>query len=179
MPRRLAPEEAALWARVAATVRPMRGRALAKAAPVPPPAAPEPKPLAKAKRPAAPLPAVSAPVARPARISVAAATLDGSWDRRLGGGIIAPERTVDLHDHNLAAAHFAMEDAIEAAIADGVRVLLIITGKGRGARPGVIRAQLGDWLDASPHRRRIAALRPAHPRHGGGGAFYLVLRRSG
>jgi DNA-nicking Smr family endonuclease len=63
------------------------------------------------------------------------------------------------------------------ALAAGDRVLLVITGKGRSSRPGLIRAGLADWLDASRHRPRIAALRPAHRRHGGGGAFYLVLRR--
>ncbi len=106
-----------------------------------------------------------------------AATLDGGWDRRLTKGALVPDRTIDLHDHGLAAAHARLEDAIDAAVADGMRILLIITGKGRGDRPGMIRAQLADWLDASPQRRRIAALRPAHLRHGGGGAFYLVLRR--
>ncbi len=171
MTRRLAPDEAQLWARVAATVRPLPGRAMPKA------------PAISAARAAAKPPAVAAmpspvPKPRPARIGVAVATLDGSWDRRLGSGAVTPERTVDLHDHSLAAAHAVMEDAVDRAAADGIRLLLVITGKGRGGRPGVIRAQLADWLDASPQRRRIAALRPSHPRHGGGGAFYLVLRRA-
>ena len=169
MVRRLGPDEAALWARVAASVRPLPGRAAARpkiiaVAPVP------------TRKPAA-LPPAPLPVSRPARIGVAAATLDGGWDRRLAKGTLHPDRTIDLHNHDLAAAHARLEDAIEQAAADGARVVLVITGKGRGDRPGLIRAQLADWLDASPQRRRIAALRPAHLRHGGGGAFYLVLRR--
>jgi len=174
MTRRLAPDEAQLWARVAATVRPLPGRAMPKA-PAIAAAKAVSKPPSAAAVAAVPLPV---PTPRPARIGVAIATLDGSWDRRLGSGAVAPERTVDLHDHSLAAAHAVMEDAVERAAADGVRLLLVITGKGRGGRPGVIRAQLADWLDASPQRRRIAALRSSHPRHGGGGAFYLVLRRA-
>ena len=172
MARRLGADEAALWARVAATVRPLPGRTVPR-----PPASPPARPTAPAAPASAPLLPPSKP--RPARIGVAAATLDGSWDRRLGSGGVAPERTVDLHDHSLFAAHAVLEDALERAAADGVRLLLIITGKGRSGRPGVIRAQLADWLDASSQRRRIAALRPAHPRHGGGGAFYLVLKRAG
>lgn len=156
---------------MAATVRPLPGRAVPK-----PPALAAPRPAAAAAKPVVPAP-IAMPASRPARIGVASATLDGSWDRRLGSGGVAPERTVDLHDHNLFAAHAVLEDAVERAAADGVRLLLVVTGKGRSGRPGVIRAQLADWLDASPQRRRIAALRPAHLRHGGGGAFYLVLKR--
>jgi DNA-nicking Smr family endonuclease len=65
-------------------------------------------------------------------------------------------------------------------VAEGARVLLLITGKpptkersGRGA----IRAAVGDWLAASPHAGDIAAVRNASPRHGGAGALYIVLRR--
>jgi DNA-nicking Smr family endonuclease len=35
-----------------------------------------------------------------------------------------------------------------------------------------------DWLAAGPHAGDIAAVRPAHRRHGGGGALYLVMRRA-
>ncbi|MFD2780143.1 Smr/MutS family protein [Novosphingobium pokkalii] len=47
----------------------------------------------------------------------------------------------------------------------------------RGERRGAIRAKLLDWLAASPYADRIAAVRPAQPRHGGTGAVYIVLRR--
>ncbi|MDP9163724.1 MAG: Smr/MutS family protein, partial [Pseudomonadota bacterium] len=51
-------------------------------------------------------------------------------------------------------------------------------GCSSGNRPrGVIRASLRDWLQDSNLRPYIAALRPAHPRHGGGGAWYVILRR--
>jgi DNA-nicking Smr family endonuclease len=36
---------------------------------------------------------------------------------------------------------------------------------------------VGDWLAASRHAGSIAAVRNAHPRHGGAGALYIVLRR--
>jgi DNA-nicking Smr family endonuclease len=42
---------------------------------------------------------------------------------------------------------------------------------------GAIRATIGDWLAASRHSSQIAAVRNAHPRHGGLGALYIVLRR--
>jgi DNA-nicking Smr family endonuclease len=64
-----------------------------------------------------------------------------------------------------------------------VRVLLVVTGRPPRAdaagptRRGLIRAAIGDWLAVSRHASRIAAIRNAHPRHGGAGALYLILRR--
>ena len=165
MNRRLSAEERALWRKVAATVRPLQG---------PPIADSEPMPASSRKFPAKPTPP---PPARPM-----GNTLDASWDRRLGRGLVPPDRVVDLHGHGLAAAHALLEARLDEAIASGARLVLLITGRPpRGeARPhgrGVIRASVGDWLAASRHAGHIAAIRAAHPRHGGAGALYLVLRR--
>ena len=107
-------------------------------------------------------------------------TLDGSWDRRLSRGLVAPDRSLDLHGHNLANAWDLLDRRLEQAIADGARLLLLITGKPPGdasGKRGRIRAAVGDWLAASRHAGDIAAVRNAHPRHGGAGALYLVLRK--
>jgi DNA-nicking Smr family endonuclease len=110
-------------------------------------------------------------------------TLDASWDRRLSRGLVAPESAIDLHGHNLHAAYDRLDAGLGQAIARGDRVLLLITGKPprpESERPharGAIRAAVGDWLSASRHADRIAAVRQAHPRHGGTGALYIVLRR--
>jgi len=107
-------------------------------------------------------------------------TLDGGWDRRLRRGIILPDRTIDLHGHTLATARDALEHALARAIADEVRVLLVVTGKpprGDERRRGLIRASIGDWIAHSGYSPHIAAVRNAHPRHGGAGALYLILRR--
>ena len=40
-----------------------------------------------------------------------------------------------------------------------------------------IRAKVLDWLAAGPHAHSIAAVRGAHPRHGGAGALYIVMKR--
>ena len=179
MDRRLSAEERALWRKVIATVRPL-GRA-----PSAPPEAQEGE--AEAKKPA------PVPIARPAPVARASVrkaqpgtTLDASWDRRLARGGVAPDCIVDLHGHNLAGAHAELDRRLEQAIAAGDRLLLLVTGKppaehGRhSVRPGVrgaIRAAVGDWLAASRHAAHIAAVRNAHPRHGGAGALYIVLRR--
>ncbi len=107
-------------------------------------------------------------------------TLDGSWDRALRRGGVVPDRVIDLHGHTLADAHAALDNGLEQALAGSCRVILLITGRAPrdGGRRGIIHASFREWLAASRHARRIAAVRAAHPRHGGSGAFYLVLRRA-
>lgn len=105
--------------------------------------------------------------------------LDGHWDRRLAKGRIEPDMTIDLHGHNLSSAYAWLDQSLMLAIASGHRVILLITGKPRprDSGRGAIRAAVTDWLAASRHAGSIAAVRGAHPRHGGQGALYLVLRR--
>jgi DNA-nicking Smr family endonuclease len=108
-------------------------------------------------------------------------TLDGTWDRRLSSGAVAPDRIVDLHGMSLGGAWQAIDRALDQGIAGGERVLLLITGHQRSGEPpirrGAIRAAVHDWLHASRHAGDIASVRAAHRRHGGGGSLYIVLRR--
>ena len=177
MDRPLSAEERALWRKVVATVRPLAGKA---------PPTPEPDPLGGPPRPAAPVARTAPPARVSARKAQPGTTLDASWDRRLARGLVAPDAAVDLHGHGLAGAYEVLDRRLEQAIAAGDRLLLLITGKppaehGRHAvRPavrGAIRAAVDDWLAASRHAGDIAAVRNAHPRHGGAGALYIVLRR--
>ena len=110
-----------------------------------------------------------------------ARTLDSTWDRKLRTGAVEPDRVVDLHGMSLDKAWRAIDRALEQAINHGERVVLLITGHHRPGDPpverGKIRAAVHDWLAASRHAARIAAVREASRRHGGGGSLYLVLRR--
>jgi DNA-nicking Smr family endonuclease len=164
--RRLSPEEEALWARVVDSVRPLHGER---------PPSPQAAPAARPPRPAA------RPSRPPAERRGPGQTLDGGWDRRLARGVVQPDSTLDLHGHDLATAYHLLDRRLAAAIAGGVRVLLLVTGNPPGPeRPvkrGAIRAAIGDWLAASRHAGDIAAVRAAHPRHGGAGALYIILRR--
>jgi DNA-nicking Smr family endonuclease len=57
-------------------------------------------------------------------------------------------------------------------------MLLIVTGKGaRGGGEGVLRQALPRWLNMPDLRERVLAFASAHPRHGGAGAFYILLKR--
>jgi DNA-nicking Smr family endonuclease len=171
--RSLSPEEYALWRRVVASVAPLHPQAEATVEASPEPvAAPLP-----ARQPAPPRPRPAAAAPAPAL----GTTLDGSWDRRLSRGLVQPDFTVDLHGHRLAEAYDLLDDSLDRGIASGARLILLITGKPPKGEPpvarGKIRAAVHDWLAASPHASRIAAVRGAHARHGGAGALYIVLRR--
>ena len=178
--RRLDPEESALWQRVTATVRPMTRNA-AKTPPSTENSAPVAKPKGR-------VPPMRVPAATPvSQQKPLADSLDGGWDRRLRRGTTEPDWTIDLHGHTLDSARRLLDNALDQALAEGVRVLLLITGKpprdgdrdidGRPRR-GLIRASIGTWLQSSRHAGRIAAVRNAHPRHGGTGALYIILRRA-
>ena len=176
--RRLTADEAQLWAQVAATIRPLsRDKATepplqleSRSVPIVP------------KRPAGRIPAQRAAPAAPVRVTtLQEGGLDGHWDRRLRSGDVRPDRVIDLHGHNLDRAWSAIDDGLERAINSGERIILLITGHPRPGEPpvqrGKIRAAVHDWLAASRHAGRIAAVRGASKRHGGGGSLYLILRR--
>lgn len=186
-PRGLSAGEQAAWAHLASSVKPLAGRkppkppAPAKPAVPPPAAAPSAaqRPVAAARRVKSPPPPVlpkAAPAPDPG--------LDSHWDRRVKGGRIVPDLTLDLHGHTLDTAYDRIMAGIDQARMMDARVVLVIAGRERPVDPadrmakrGAIRAKLLDWLAASRHGDAISAVRRAHIRHGGEGALYLILKR--
>ena len=109
-------------------------------------------------------------------------SFDRDVDRALSRGKRAPEAKLDLHGMTLVAAERAVARFLAQSSAEGRRVVLIVTGKGlrlEGGRVfgGRIRAEFAGWLERADNRALVAGLRAAHPRHGGSGAFYVLLRR--
>jgi DNA-nicking Smr family endonuclease len=120
-------------------------------------------------------------------LATAASRLDGRRADRLRRGKIDPEDRLDLHGMGRAEAHQALIGFVLRAQAEGQRVVLVITGKGRPdasdsvipERHGILRHSVPHWLAMPPLTGRVVEVRPAHPRHGGSGALYLYLRRMG
>jgi DNA-nicking Smr family endonuclease len=170
--RSLSPEESALWARVASTIRPLsRDKNDPEAIEQVRISSPPKSTFVRRDLPT-----------RAANQPGVGTTLDGTWDRKLRGGALQPDRTIDLHGMTLDGAWQAIDQGLERAISRGDRVILLITGHQRSGEPpirrGAIRAAVHDWLDASRHAGQIAAVRPAHRRHGGGGSLYIILRQA-
>jgi DNA-nicking Smr family endonuclease len=197
-PRRLTPDESAMWRKIAATVTPLERRRKAPAvipqAAVTPPTAPSPEPTkidlaaalsaAKAKAATAPRQAAVAPRRAAPRVAEEKLGLDASWERKIARGGLEPDFSLDLHGSTLDQAYSRLMHGLAQARAMGARVVLIVTGKprpveaaDRGGARGAIRAKIADWLAASDHASDIAAVRGAHRRHGGQGALYVVLKR--
>lgn len=120
---------------------------------------------------------------------------------RLKRGQMKIQATLDLHGHSQAIAHAELNAFLDEAMVRGNRCILVITGKGpllsrrspaedQGwdeelttdgfivERRGVLRRMLPRWLSEPHNRARVIAWHPARGRHGGGGAFYVLLRRN-
>ncbi len=116
--------------------------------------------------------------------------------RRLDKGSRDIERVIDLHGLTRDQARARLFQEVAASRERGERRLLVITGKGLGSgraneesgetdlpphetgSRGILRRSLPDWLREDGMARHVVAFEPARPRHGGGGAFYVILRRS-
>lgn len=186
-PRGLSEEEAAVWEKVASTVVPLHPvRAAQKKLAATPFPDTTPTVTTRVQAPQAPRKSPAPqPLPPSARRVPAPGNLDSHWDRRLKGGDITPDLSLDLHDHGMDAAYTRLMGGMQQARSMGARVVLVITGRprpvdaaDRATSRGVIRAKILDWLAASEHGEAIAAVRKAHRRHGGDGALYVVLRRS-
>lgn len=106
------------------------------------------------------------------------AGIDRANAERLKRGLHRIEAVLDLHGMTQAEAHRALAAFIAASSDAGQRCLLVVTGRGLGSSgPGVLKASLPRWLEEPTLRRHILAISPAQPRHGGSGAWYLLLRR--
>ncbi|MCL5776639.1 Smr/MutS family protein [Limibaculum sp. FT325] len=116
------------------------------------------------------------------------AGLDRRTAERLRRGERAPDARLDLHGMTAERAHLALDRFIASAAAQGLRCVLVITGKGgRGrsgedgwfGRPdrGVLRHDAPRWLRAGPAAAEIVGIYAAHRRHGGEGAFYVYLKK--
>jgi len=123
-----------------------------------------------------------------ARLAAQPVQMDSKTFGRMRRGKLVPDRKLDLHGMTLAQAHPVLTRFVRRAHADGLRLLLVITGKGRSgadeglpipAPRGVLRHQVPLWLTSAPLRAQVLQVTDAHRRHGGTGAYYVYLRRGG
>ncbi|MGB5559553.1 MAG: Smr/MutS family protein [Paracoccaceae bacterium] len=105
---------------------------------------------------------------------------------RMQKGKLVPERRIDLHGMTIARAHPTLLRFILDAHADGLRLVLVITGKGRNlddagpipVKRGVLKHQVPHWLHSAPLKPLVLQVSEAHLKHGGSGAYYVYLRRT-
>jgi DNA-nicking Smr family endonuclease len=166
--RTLRPEELALWSAVAATVRPAPG----KVAPKPPEAAAGPAPSA----PPAPAPPGPKPTVPKHAAPRAPEHIEPGRKRRLVRERDPIEARLDLHGLDYDRARAALHGFIRRSVEQGLRAVLVITGKGVEG-DGVLRRFAPYWLAEPAVAPLIAGVAWAHRRHGGEGALYVTLKR--
>ncbi len=96
------------------------------------------------------------------------------------GLVLLPLARAKLTESHVPAGTLDLPGLALVGGGEFVRSLVHALGHRAGEPPverGRIRAAVHDWLAVSRHAARIAAVRNAHRRHGGGGSLYLVLRR--
>lgn len=103
--------------------------------------------------------------------------LDRNTDKRLKRGQMAIEGRLDLHGYARDAAYELLRNFVMREAERGSRCVLVITGKGRGDAPGVLRSAVPQWLGEMPLRDHVLRFYTAQPQHGGAGALYVLLRR--
>ncbi len=189
--RTLRPEEQEIWQSVARTAKPMHRThpiALPESAPklvIPAVEAPQKLPAfrlgqsVKSTSSAQFAPGIGESLAK------APLRMDAKTHSKMTRGKLAPEARIDLHGMTVDQAHPALISFILSAQSAGMRLVLVITGKGKSRaefgpmpqRMGVLRTQVPHWLHLPPLNFAVMQVTEAHASHGGGGALYVYLRR--
>ncbi len=108
-------------------------------------------------------------------------------EQKMSRGQIKIDSTLDLHGMNQEEAKDATINFVRMAKKNNLSIVLIITGKGiskdntndghrtRFSR-GVLNQNLPNWLRLPQIRNNINGYRYANIRHGGEGAYYILLK---
>lgn len=199
------PADFDLWYQVAATVQPLRPdeRVGPPSADPGPKAAERPGAVVKQARqehlnstaqpPDRRAVQAKPPPSAPRPKSSAMTGLDRRDSQKLVRGNVQIDARLDLHGMTQASAHIALRSFIARSRLAGDRTVLVITGKGGAPlarhtlhgynhvdmpeHEGILRRVVPRWLQEPELREHVTGYQPAHPRHGGGGALYVRLRR--
>lgn len=106
--------------------------------------------------------------------------------RKLKLGKYPIEQRIDLHRMTVKRARQVVFEFVEQCVADDVRNILIVHGKGLNQRlneniapspddKAILKSYLNKWLQELP---QVMAFHSAQQIHGGAGAVYVLLRKS-
>lgn len=180
--RPLTSEDRELWRRVSRGFKPLSPDRQDNIAPL--------KAALDGTTPIAPL---KADRQKPAPAPKLRAPINRSDDRHLRRGRFEVDAKLDLHGLTSAKARQELLGFLIHAQNRGHMQVLVITGKGATARavdrrrfeawdpeaphlPGVIRRSFTQWMREPEFAPLVAGYAEAHRRHGGSGAFYVMVR---
>ncbi|MGL4489457.1 MAG: Smr/MutS family protein [Rhizobiaceae bacterium] len=165
-------EDRILWEKVARTVKPMKGKTL--------PVIDEFEPQTMdSLLSTAPLPEKPAPlVPTKPKKQTTPVRLDEPTHRKIAKGKLNLSARIDLHGLSQGEAHGLLLAFLHRAHSEGLRHILIITGKGASfGSDGVLRQAVPHWFATPAFRPYVSAYEDAARHHGGSGALYVRLRR--
>ena len=98
-------------------------------------------------------------------------------------------KSFDLHGFTLEEANFKITDLIKTSYTDGVRKLIIVTGKGLHSnnekdpyvskKLGILKYSVPEFIRNSKELMKlIYEIKDASVEDGGSGAFYIFLKKS-
>lgn len=184
--RKLAPDEIELWRRVAERTERHSPHPFEPDVALPKPALRKAKDIVMGKpQPKPRATPYNLEPSLPDKIRHAPVQMDQKSFGKLKRGKLKPEGRIDLHGMTLDRAHPALTQFILSSHGKGRRLVLVITGKGKQrdeggpipVRHGVLRHQVPQWLSMPPLASAVLQVMQAHISHGGGGAYYVYLRR--
>ncbi len=186
--RPLSEEERDLWRRTTKAFKPLDENRLQRLEdPAPPPS------KSDLMRQSAPV--KSGAMMRDVASSKRTTPADRGTEKKVRRGRVEIEARIDLHGLTTKRARADLLAFLKRARAKGLRQVLVITGKGAGARaldqrrfepwnpeeralPGVLRRSITHWMDDPAFAVIVSGYAESHRRHGGSGAFYVMLRAS-
>tara|TARA_B100000683_G_scaffold253671_1_gene271639 strand:+ start:538 stop:951 length:414 start_codon:yes stop_codon:yes gene_type:complete len=97
-------------------------------------------------------------------------------------------RTLDLHGQTLDQANLVVEDFINKSYENGISKLIIVTGKGLHSKNegdpyvskelGILKYSVPEFIKNNKNlMMKINEIKEANIEDGGGGAFYIYLKR--
>ena len=167
--RVLTGEERVLWAAVTKAIEPLRASAHFDTGD---------DAIAHDAQPARLAASIQAPLSPPPKPPPSLAPLGRRMKRSVARGKEQIDARLDLHGLTLSEAHAVLLRFLRNAHARGARLVLVITGKGRGGEPGVLKRQVPQWLSLPEFRAYVVGFEDAGVRHGGEGALYVRVRRA-
>ena len=98
--------------------------------------------------------------------------------RKLRLGKYDIEARLDLHRKTVEEARREVYRFVKDCLANDIRSVIIMPGKGDRniENPGVLKSYLVFWLE---QLEDVQAYHTTQPHHGGAGAFYVLIRKSG
>ena len=173
--RQLSDEDRIIWAKVARTAKPLKGKAVV------PDELPSTGDDMRELLSSAPDPVVIAPAkAAPRRERAPAHHFDGQTRDKLQKGRLQLDARVDLHGMTQSEAHGLLLSFLHRAHAGGLRYVLLITGKGSSfGSEGALKRAVPAWLSTPLFRALVSGHDHAARQHGGSGALYIRLKRHG